>query len=210
MRTTKISVLAILLICAIYSYGQEEQYQPRLKSDTICVKNCPPAYKGYHQLWGYVVSNYYTVIDSLSYGNTYVATLSPVTMTPETLDNGQSIYSDRLLLIKHDGKKNVYDNVISNETYSTPDICCERLERSDSGFSLGLSAGMGWKIYYQIDIVMENGIPYIAEIRYFEHNSSGTYQRETTCSYPEHTEFPLQEYDRTIPEQIRAGHTPFL
>lgn len=86
----------------------------------------------------------------------------------------------------------------------------KRNERSDSGFSLVLSAGMGWKIYYQIDIVMENGISYIAEIRYFEHNSSGTYQRETTCTYPEHTEFPLQEHDRTIPEQIRAGRTPFL
>ena len=201
-----IILFAVLLHCVSLSFGQEVEKLPlHFNGDTVRVAQCPVMPEKYYQCWDFTISKFYVVIDSLSYDDTHIAILSPITMTPEVVPTENAIMADRLLLIQHQGKKTVYDQIIKNEEWTDGASCCEHLHRTEEGFMLDFEAGQGWKIYYRIDITIRKGIPQITKIYFEEHNGSGTYQRQTECSYTEQNEFPLSEYDRSIPDKVRNG-----
>lgn len=211
MHTLLKYILFTLLLCREAAvFGQEvEKYPVHFDGDTVRLAQSPSVLQiseTYYPLWGYTVSDFYSVTDSLSYGHTHVAILTPATLTPEC--ECQSDVANRLLLIEYQGKRWVYDNVIKNDNSSGISTGCEWLQLREGGFELGYEAGQGWKIYYWIAVAICDDEPQITDIFFQEHNSRGTFMRETACSYDPENPFPLAEYDRSVPERVRQGDGP--
>ncbi|MCP9610761.1 hypothetical protein [Coprobacter tertius] len=198
-----VKTIIFLVFCFSSTFASEVRDTICNVSDTIDIEKCPSCYGGYFNLWGKTVSNYFAVVDSLSYDKTHIAVLSPVAMTPERDKDETTLHSDRLLLILHNGMEYVFDDVISNDDFSAV-TGWEYLEKTDNGFALSREQGNGYKFYYSIYIEFVNNTPYIMRIELSEHNSALTFQRNTIYNYPlSQDPFLLSDYKRGIIDRLR-------
>lgn len=192
--------------------GNNRKHPVTFTGDTVRITDMPARYNRYFKLYGFTVSSYYELVDTLSVGNVHAAILSPAVMGFAEQPDGNSIYSDRLLLIERAGRRWVYDNVICNEKNYSPSFNCELLatkpeflndivpDESPDDFFLTYEYGQGAKAGWNIKITFRRGEPFVSGMMWYDHSNDMRQQRHI---FDMSLDFPLRDYRRSMPRMLR-------
>ena len=174
---------------------------------------------GYNDFHGCIISDIYNIVDTCcleSGDEKNTATYHLAILSPDYLDGGWNLYSDRVLLIRKGNDTFIYDNVISNEIYDAAP--CERFlipsEDENDGtfnrlcdFELEFSGGQGYIVEWNIGIRILDDKLYVVGLKIGEHNPSITYAKNVAFEYDERA-FPLDKFERSMIDTVRNDKDP--
>lgn len=214
-----IIVLASIVInnLSVFAQTKDFEHHALLAGDTL--KCSASEASGYNDFHGCKISDTYNIVDTcyLETGdkkNTSAYHLA--ILSPDYLDGGWNLYSDRVLLIRKGDDTFIYDNVISNEIYDA--TACERFfipseDKNDGTFNrpcdfeLEFGGGQGYKVEWNIGIRILDDKLYVVGLKTWEHNSSITYTKNIAFEYDER-EFPLEKFERSMIDTVRNDRNP--
>lgn len=167
-------------------------------------KECTKKFDGYFYNLGYVISNYYEIIEQTGINESdTIFILSPIILTPtasDCRDESKEIVNNRLLVACMSGRNKIYHNVISNKI-GQASSGCESIESTKNGFILTKSSGQSCDFSYKIFISIEKNDLVIDSIG-LSSSCPNDRKKQKIINYVK-KDFSLSKYNRNVIDSLR-------